>query len=348
MKIHVMDLLPGDRLIQDVFNSYGLHVLSADAFLGSDSIARLLAHNIEYIEVERSEVAAASVTPSMIPSYPSAQISYDASLAGLNLLFGQAVEDGSIEPDVVDASFEPLAESFHKEKNLVSLMLSLESSSDYTFNHSVQVGMLAYYLARWLGYPESFALDAGKAGFVHDIGMSRIDPAILNKPSKLTDDEYIQVKKHVQYGAEILRSSYPDDSPILLGATQHHERMDGSGYPHGLKGDEISVIGRILAVTDIYSAMITSRIYQKERDLLFVLKELNRLSFTSLDPTITQVFIRNLVPNLLGKTVELFDGRRGTIVLTNYTDFFRPLIRIENEFLDMSKHPDLSILKILA
>ncbi len=348
MKIHVMDLLPGDRLIQDVFNSYGLHVLSADAYLGSDSIARLLAHNIEYIEIERSEESAASVTLSTLPTYPSVQISYDASLAGLNLLFTQALGEGRIEQDIVDASFEPLAESFHKEKNLVSLMLSLENSDDYTFNHSVQVGMLAYYLARWLGYPEDFALDAGKAGFVHDIGMSRVDPAILRKPSKLTQEEYDAVKKHVEYGAEILRRAYPEESPILLGATQHHERMDGSGYPHGLMGEDISVIGRILAVTDIYSAMITSRVYQKERDLLFVLKEINRLSFTSLDPTITQVFIRNLVPNLLGKTVELFDGRRGVIVLTNYTDFFRPLIRIDNEFVDLSKHPELSILKVLA
>lgn len=343
-----MDLLPGDRLVQDVFNSYGLHVLSADAYLGSDSIARLLAHNIEYIEIERSGESSADVTLSMIPSYPSVQISYDASLAGLSLLFNQALGEGHIEADIVDASFEPLAESFHKEKNLVSLMLSLENSDDYTFHHSVQVGMLAFYLACWLGYPESFALDAGKAGFVHDIGMSRIDQAILKKPSKLTEEEFEAVKKHVEYGAEILRQAYPDNSPIYLGATQHHERMDGSGYPHGLKGEEISVIGRILAITDTYSAMITSRVYQKERDLLFVLKEINRLSFTSLDPTITQVFIRNLVPNLLGKTVELFDGRRGTIVLTNYTDFFRPLIRIDKEFVDLSKHPELSILKILA
>ncbi|MDF2938580.1 MAG: family phosphohydrolase, partial [Paenibacillaceae bacterium] len=282
------------------------------------------------------------------PSYPSVQISYDASLAGLNLLFSQALDEGRIEPDIVDASFEPLAESFHKEKNLVSLMLSLENTTDYTFNHSVQVGMLAYYLARWLGYPENFALDAGKAGFIHDIGMSRVDSSILKKPSKLTDEEYSAVKKHVEYGFQILRGSYPDNSPIMLGALQHHERMDGSGYPHGLKGEDISVIGRILAVADIYSAMITSRVYQKERDLLFVLKEIHRLSFTSLDPTITQVFIRNLVPNLLGKTVELFDGRRGTIVLTNYTDFFRPLIRVDNEFLDLAKHPELSILKILA
>ncbi|MDF2938531.1 MAG: hypothetical protein K0Q90_3904, partial [Paenibacillaceae bacterium] len=85
-------------MTQDVFNSYGLHVLSADAYLGSDSIARLLAHNIEYIEIERSEETAASVTLSTIPSYPSVQISYDASLAGLNLLFSQALDEGRIEP----------------------------------------------------------------------------------------------------------------------------------------------------------------------------------------------------------------------------------------------------------
>lgn len=347
-----MDILPGDKLSQDVFNSYGLHVLSAQTVLEQSSISKLLSHNIDYVEIRREQAASpsasdTSATDRLQELYPSLQETYNTSLDTIGVLFQQALSEGKIEPGIVDASFEPLAESFKQEKSLVSLMLSLETSDDYTYQHSVQVGMLSYYISQWLGQPEAFALEAGKAGFLHDIGKSMVDPAILIKPTKLTAEEFDQIKRHSEYGKRILERSFPSDSLVVTGAMLHHERLDGSGYPGGLRGSEIPLIARIIAVADIYSAMICSRVYQKERDMLYVLQELDRLSFGQIDPHVTQVFIRNMIPHFIGKTVILESGEQGVIVLTNASDFFRPLIKLDQQFVDLSRRRDLSISKIL-
>lgn len=346
-----MDILPGDKVNQAIFNSYGLHVLSAQTVLDKDSIAKLLSHSIDYIDIDRSPTPDAHSGPATSGNHlePALTVkaTYETGMAGVNLLFQQALAEGKIDPLVVDASFEPLADSFKQENNLVSLMLSLENGDDYTYQHSVQVGMLSFYISQWMGKSSEFCLMAGKAGFLHDIGKSMIDSRLLTKPTKLTDEEYALVKRHSEFGKTILERSYPPDSPIVIGTLQHHERLDGSGYPMGLRGDQIQPISRILAVADIYSAMICSRAYQAERDMLFVLQELDRLSFGQIDPHVTQTFIRNMVPNFIGKTVVLDTGEQGTILLTNSSDFFRPLIKLEERFIDLSKHPKLSIRKIL-
>lgn len=349
MRIHIMDLQPGDMLTKDVFNTYGLHVLSAQTVLSSESIAKLLSHHIDYVDAEHTASLSVPSSPDSNSGGDSltVQVAFETSIAGVKMLFEQSLVESKIDPFVVDASFEPLADSFQQESNLVDLMLSLTSEDDYTYQHSVQVGILSYYISKWLGHSQQQALLTGKAGFVHDIGKSKIDPKILFKPSKLTDDEFEIMKKHTVLGKEILEKTYSKDSPLVIGAIQHHERLDGKGYPYGLKSPEIDPLAKIIAVADIYSAMICSRVYQKERDMLFVLQELHRVSFGEIDPHITQVFIRNMIPNFLGKTVVLTSGERGTIVLTNPSDFFRPLIQLDNNFIDLTKRTDLVIHKIL-
>lgn len=346
MRVHCMELQSGDKLTKDIFNSFGLHVLSAGTVLDNESVTRLICHNIDYVEIERSlpQREDASVQPGLAPAI---LLSYDASIAGMNYMFQQALIEGKIDPGIVDTSFEPLADSIRKETDLVNLILSLASQDEYTQLHCVQVGMLTYYISKWMGYSEEFALEAGKAGYLHDIGKSLIDSKILTKPSKLTDNEFDSVKQHTVLGHEILSRSYNPDSPIALGALQHHERLDGSGYPSQLHEDQIHPVAKIIAVADIYSAMINSRIYQKERDMLYVLQELHRLSFGQIDPNITQVFIRNMVPNFLGKTIILESGQKGSILMTNPSDLFRPLIQVGNEFIDLSKRTDLHVSKIL-
>lgn len=345
MRVHVMDLQPGDKLMKDIFNTFGLHVLSSETVLDGESISKLLCHNIDYVDISRQ--APQAVSPPAVRINQAVVMSYEASLSGVNAIFEQALAEGKIDPRIVDTSFEPLADSFRKENDLVSLILTLDPGDDYTYQHSVQVGMLAYYISKWMGHSEEFAVTAGKAGFLHDVGKSKIDPKILMKPGRLTEREFEAVKRHTVLGKEILEISYEPASPIVLGALEHHERLDGSGYPHRLKGDSIHPVSRILAVADIYSAMISSRVYQEEKDMLYVLRELHRISFGEIDPVITQVFIRHMVPNFEGKTVLLNTGEQGVILLTNPSDFFNPLIQVEQRFVDLSKRPDLHIHKIL-
>jgi HD-GYP domain-containing protein (c-di-GMP phosphodiesterase class II) len=143
------------------------------------------------------------------------------------------------------------------------------------------------------------------------------------------------MQSHPQMGYNILINSF-DDLAVTLTALQHHERMNGKGYPLGLTRENIHPLARIVSVADVYSAMISFRVYRDKKDLLHVLKEMHDLSFQELDPDITHTFIRHMIPSFIGKKVELSTGETGTIVMIHPTDYFRPLVQVGEQFIDLS------------
>lgn len=345
MRVHITDLQPGDRLVQDIFNNYGLLVLSRGSVLNHSDVAHLYQHQIDFVEIEVRTASAPAEPEATYTFNPDLKPKYQDAVAGIEQMFGKALEEGKVTEDDLQESFQPLVDNFKSERDVVSLLLLLNSQDDYTYQHSVQVGMLSYYIARWMEWDDEQSVLAGKAGFLHDIGKCRIPDEILNKPGKLTESEYKEVQNHSQYGFEILTESF-DNEVLALVALQHHERMNGTGYPNRIFGEFIHPVSRIVAVADTYSAMISSRVYQEKRDLLIVLKELHRISFSELDPKIVFTFIRHMLPNFIGKKVELASGISGTIVMNHPTDFFRPLIRTENRFIDLSLTPDDEIMHV--
>lgn len=347
MRVHVLQLIVGDKLIADSYNLVGLNLLSSGTVLDAGDILMLNRHSVDYVDIapRTSEIEAVVEEEPLHQANPLQVSTFNNAVEGIKELFSTVQDGGSISNETVESAFNPMIGSIQDEKDVVSLLLSLSSKDDYTLQHSVQVGMLSYYLAKWMNKSEKEALVIGKAGYLHDIGKCRIPLEILNKPAKLTKEEFEEVQKHTIHGYDIIRKSLKDDTLALV-ALQHHERMDGSGYPLRKFSNDIHSYSRIIAVADIYSAMISSRTYQERRDLLYVLKELHLMSFGQLDPKITQVFIRNMIPNFIGKKVYLSDGREGTIIMTNPTDFFRPLININGQFLDLSQLASLEITKI--
>lgn len=346
MRTHVLQLVVGDTLMSDTYNAAGLNLLSAGTSLSGGDIHLLNMHNVDYVDIfPRSADGANPHETADIEASPAQSLGFQSAIDGFKDLFDKAGSGELIDNEAIEASFNPLIDSCRDEKDVVSLLLSLNSPDDYTYQHSVQVGMLSYYIAKWMEKSEKEALYIGKAGYLHDIGKSRIDPNILQKPGKLTKDEYDEIKKHTIYGFEIIRDSLQEQA-IALAALQHHERINGTGYPLRKINKDIHSYARIVAVADVYSAMINNRVYQEKRDLLYVLKELHRMSFGELDPQITQVFIRHMIPNFIGKKVSLSDGRTGKIIMTNPSDFFRPLVKIEDEFLDLSQLGDVEITQI--
>lgn len=345
MKVRIEDLLVGDRLLTNVFNPSGLHVLSGDTVLSAEDIEKLKKHQIEYVDIAFRELYETPFTnnPYVEQLVREAGPKFENAVNGMQDMFEQVRHDGYVEPSSVDQNFDPLLVKIQAEPDFVGLLLLLTNQDEYTYQHSVQVGMIAYTIARWLGKSEDEASLIGKAGYLHDIGKCKIDPAILNKPSSLTKEEFETMKGHTTYGYSILTRSLPRTPEYSLVALQHHERLDGSGYPRGLTDDDIHEYARIVAVADIYSAMISSRVYRRKRDLLFVLRELHRLSFSELDPVIVHTFIKNMIPNFIGKRVVMSDGKTGTIIMNNPHDPFRPLVRIMGEFVDLSKQSDQSI-----
>jgi len=342
MRIHVMELKSGDIISNDIFNSYGLHVLSAGTVLKEHDISRLFQHQVDYVDIhERANASALPISSTGSKLNPL----FQSAVSGFEQLFIQAIHEGRLRDDDVNESFNPLITNFREEHDVVSLLLLLNTKDEYTYQHSVQVGMLSYYIALWIGRGEEEALHIGKAGYLHDIGKCRVDSSILNKPGVLTDEEFNAIKQHPVHGFDIIQQSFQDEL-LAKAVLQHHERLDGSGYPYGILAPHIHTAARIVAVADTYSAMISSRVYREKRDLLFVLKELYAQSFGKLDPAITHTFIGQMIPNFIGKRATLSDGSSGTIVMTNPSDFFRPLVQIDDEFLDLARNIDLDIVEI--
>ncbi|EGL20044.1 MULTISPECIES: HD-GYP domain-containing protein [unclassified Paenibacillus] len=348
MRIHITDLQVGDRLARDTFNSIGLNILSADTKVDEFDILKLNKHQIEYVDIEDRPLPgsqAHSQTAAASSELLRQEESFHSAIGGIKDLFESAVRTGKLSDPVVEQYYGPLISSVREEKDVVNLLLCLDSRDDYTYQHSVQVGLISYFISIWLGKSEEEAKEIGKAGYLHDIGKCRISFDVLHKPGKLTEEEYTEMRKHTVYGYEIIRNSIADELAALV-ALQHHERLNGSGYPLGKTSEAIHPAAKIVAVADVYSAMINNRSYQSKRDLLYVLKELHKMSFGELDPQAVHVFIANMVPNFIGKKATLSNGQSGTIVMTFPNDYFRPLIQIDDAgdtFVDLTQRTDLEI-----
>mgnify|MGYP002668449068 CR=1 FL=1 len=165
---------------------------------------------------------------------------------------------------------------------------ALKISDEYTFKHSVDVATMSMIVAQKYGLDDKQVYEIGIAGLLHDIGKIGIPDRILNKPEKLTDEEYGIMKSHVTKGAEILKSFTIVDH-VEEGALYHHERYDGKGYVHGLKGEEIPINARIIGIADTFDAMTANRVYRKQLDMAYVIQELKNGRGTQFDPGLVDV-----------------------------------------------------------
>ncbi|HEX2092223.1 MAG TPA: HD domain-containing phosphohydrolase [Longimicrobiaceae bacterium] len=173
---------------------------------------------------------------------------------------------------------------------LLTIASAVEARDGYTGAHTGRVTRYAVATGRVLGIGEQPLRHLWVAGLLHDVGKIGIPDSILGKPGRLTDEEYGIMKRHPVIGASILARS-PFLCPALRGVLHHHERWDGTGYPHGLRGEEISLEGRILAVADAFDAIITTRPYREKRSIPAAVEELRRCSGTQFDPAVVDAFL---------------------------------------------------------
>ncbi|WP_081757091.1 HD-GYP domain-containing protein [Gorillibacterium massiliense] len=348
LRVHIMDLRHSDVVLTDTFNTYGLLVLSAGSSLDEESISKLFQHSIDYVDiaVRRTELSTVGATAIENPGKVLTEV-LNSAVYSTKELYTQAAERGEIDVQTVDSVISPMMDQFRKQIDIASILLNISDNDDYTYRHSVQVGIISYYIAKWMGKNAEECALASKAGYLHDIGKCKIPPEILNKQTPLTNDEFAEIRKHPIYGFDIINDSVGNPH-LSLPALQHHERFNGSGYPYGIKEQDMHPLSKIVAIADIYSACISNRVYGEQKDLLNVLYELYQMSFGQTDPYITQIFIRNMLPNLIGKKVVLNNGDMGKIVMTNPSDSFRPLVQVDQRFIDLAQTNDIRIERIVS
>ncbi|MCK4629021.1 MAG: HD domain-containing protein, partial [Sedimentisphaerales bacterium] len=202
--------------------------------------------------------------------------------------------------------------------SLRALTSSVDAKDAYTCGHSERVALIARHLAEQLKLDSALLNNIYLAGLLHDVGKIGIDEAVLCKPGRLTDDEFAQIKKHPQIGADILRPIKQMDH-ITRAVLAHHERFDGCGYPTGLSGRNIPLSGRVVMLADSFDAMISQRAYRPALPVSAALAEIRRFSGTQFDPALADAFLASDVPSLV---VEL-----GTITdhPGHYSDGKNPL-----------------------
>ena len=172
---------------------------------------------------------------------------------------------------------------------LHALSAAVDAKDPYTRGHSDRVALVAWQLARAIGYDADAAEAVRVSGRLHDIGKIGVPESTLRKPARLNEEEFAQIKKHPEMGYEILKD-IPSLSPHLPGVLHHHERWDGRGYPHGLAGEAIPKIARILAYADTFDAMSSSRAYRKGMERSHVLAEIRKSAGAQLDPALGDAF----------------------------------------------------------
>ncbi|MBC3886034.1 HD-GYP domain-containing protein [Undibacterium griseum] len=222
---------------------------------------------------------------------------------------GKAVDVGNAQEMVTE-----IADSVMRNPGALIGLARLKTKDDYTYMHSVAVCALMIALARQLGLSDEQTREAGLAGLLHDIGKMMVDADILNKPGKLTDAEFVSVKEHPAAGYKMLMESKDVSQVALDVCLHHHEKIDGTGYPHRLKGDEISLFARMGAVCDVYDAITSNRPYKQGWCPAESLRKMAEWSKGHFDEKVFQAFVKSIGIYPVGTLVRLESGRLGVVV----------------------------------
>ncbi|MGE5544980.1 MAG: HD-GYP domain-containing protein [Bacillota bacterium] len=228
--------------------------------------------------------------------------------------------------------------------NVFNQLLMLRNKDEYTVQHSIAVGAFSVKICQLLGLPEKVAKLVGTAGVMHDIGKVKIPDEVLNKPRALDNDEWEQMRKHPQYGYEILKSAGGVELEVQLAVLQHHERLDRRGYPLSLPPNTIHIFSRILAISDAFDAMTSERVYRKPLSIFRASEELMADAFSGrLDPQIVIRFVNYILDMSPGQQVLLSTGEIADVILPNKAEPARPLVQTGDKYINLEKNREIWI-----
>lgn len=221
------------------------------------------------------------------------------------------------------------------------------SGTDSIYRHGVNVAALSALLGKWLEFDKTQLNLLVYSAILHDFGKTKIDREVLDKEAALTPNELKLIKTHAQVGYKFIKNISFLDKAVSYGVLMHHERIDGSGYPLGLKGEEIHPFAKIIAIADVFDAINSDRKYKKKRLPFEALQIVKDESLGKLDYEYVKVFLEHIVGYYIGEEVLLNTKQKCKIIQMNVNDLEKPLILKNDEFIDLEKEKNLYIKEML-
>lgn len=263
-----------------------------------------------------------------IEEIPKAKVIFSKSEETLNRLMSD-IKSGRVPAiDTVKESVDEMVDSMVNNPDALLWITRLREEHTGTYNHGVKVGLYMVALGRHLGFPRLELANLGLIGMLADVGKTRLPKALLDKPGMLSPAEYLIAKEHVRLGVEALKETSKLPPEVELGIAQHHERMDGSGYPKGLAGDEISIYGRMASIADCFAALITPRPYANPQAPQEALMSLYEWGEKSLHLPLIEQFIQAVSVFPVGSMVELSSGEICVVLAHNRARRLEPKVLI--------------------
>jgi len=268
------------------------------------------------------------------------------------------IKNGFLEINTKDLKsvVEDITDELVLNEDILLNLVSLKSTSNYTYEHSVNVSVICIALGKMLGYSKNELFKLGMGGMLHDVGKTLIPEEIINKPAKLTEHEYEIIKNHPELGFNYLQQIDSVSPLSRIVVYSHHERVDGSGYPRGLKGDEIHEFARVAAIADVFDALTSDRVYRDKWPTYKAAEYIMNHTEQLFDYQLVKKFLPQVsfYPN--GSEIILSTGHRAVVRAQNVGFPTRPVLRlIEDdegnelaEELDLLKHMNIVITKVIV
>lgn len=336
--VRTRQLQPGMKIDQAVVDKSGRNLVQRGSILDNYVIDSLLKMGVMMVYIQSGEETAGDIEKSISPQARK-QIERlhtdDRSKVELSDSVKTRVAEG-IQFIYSNTESKELADTTNNiASNLMNAINStdaiavdisaLKTSDEYTFKHSVDVATMSMVLAKQQGLSQKQIYEIGVAGLLHDIGKTKIPLDILNKPARLTDEEFAVMKQHPVFGYRMIKGRDEFSNEICMAVLQHHEKMNSKGYPVGFPSDKITQYARILTIADIYDALVTERPYKSafsQREAVEMI-----MSMTGeLDITAMKSFLESMILYPVDSIVELSNGEKAKVVKNNPHYILRPTV----------------------
>ncbi|MBO5293066.1 MAG: HD domain-containing protein [Lachnospiraceae bacterium] len=345
-------LKPGMITAENIFSLQGRLLIPKGTTLTRSMIGMLESYSVHTVRISE-EIPPAPANTAAAPTYMQRvrnseefkhfQQEYDTHIERFETALNDLVEKNTtLDIDWLLHETLSLLYQNGQSLNVMDMLMNVRQYDDSTYTHCINVALICHVFSDWLNFTPEEQRTATLCGLFHDIGKLMVSKDIIQKPARLTKEEFDAVKAHTVGGYEIL-SRYNIDEHVRNAALMHHEKCDGSGYPHGLRGAQIDRYAKMVTIADIYDAMTSRRVYREPICPFEVIRQFELEGLQKYDTRYILTFLENVVNSYINQRVHLSNGMEGDVIFINRADLACPTIRCEDRFIDLAEDKNLYI-----